>query len=257
MPLESWVYHNYYIVCGLCKRLNTISTSSTSQHQKGMTWKKWRLWLLRNAVDVGPLWSRLVLLWIWSWGPGMRFRGIPVNLWVYKPKGPLFGKVNEYRGNLRVHELAGHGYHGSITKTGPTSLRWILVEACHSHLLHCKDKENCKLCQFYKRISHRRGKKIALVAMAAKMIRIIYWMLRLNQPYMSQGLKPTVGMPENGAQLKGFNSWARLRRQAILRRTSNRCLRCGHELVYGCIHERSLAGRSQTRPARSLSAMAK
>jgi transposase len=103
---------------------------------------------------------------------------------------PDTDKVVSYCGlNPSVHESGGHGYHGSITKTGPTSLRWILVEACHSHLLHCKDKENCKLCQFYKRISKRRGKRIALVAMAAKMVRIISWMLKLNKPYMSQGLE--------------------------------------------------------------------
>jgi transposase len=115
-------------------------------------------------------------------------------------------KVVSYCGlNPTVHQSADHERHGSITKTGPTSLRWILVEAAHGHLLHCKDKENCKLCQFYKRVSKRRGKNIAFVAMAAKMIRIIYWMLKLNQPYSSQGLKPTDGMPENGDRLTGLN----------------------------------------------------
>jgi transposase len=120
---------------------------------------------------------------------------------------PDTDKVVSYCGlNPSVHQSADHERHGSITKTGPTSLRWVLVEASHSHLLHCKDKVDCTLCQFYKRISKRRGKNIAFVAMAAKMVRIIYWMLKLNQPYMSQGLKPTVGMPENGDRLKGFNS---------------------------------------------------
>jgi transposase len=102
---------------------------------------------------------------------------------------PDTDKVVSYCGlNPTVHQSAGHEHYGSITKTGPTSLRWILVEASHSHLLHCKDKENCTLCHFYKRISKRRGKNIAFVAMSAKMIRIIYWMLKRNQPYMSQGL---------------------------------------------------------------------
>jgi transposase len=99
-------------------------------------------------------------------------------------------KVVSYCGlNPGVHQTGPHEEYGSITKTGPTSLRWILVEVSHSHLLHCKDKTNCKLCQFYKRISKRRGRKTAIVAMAAKMIRIIYWMLRLNKPYVSQGLE--------------------------------------------------------------------
>lgn len=103
---------------------------------------------------------------------------------------PDTDKVVSYCGlNPSVHQSAEHEQHGSITKTGPTSLRWILVEGAHGHLLHCKDKANCRLCQFYKRISHRRGRNIAIVAMAAKMIRIIYWMLKENKPYMSQGLE--------------------------------------------------------------------
>jgi transposase len=103
---------------------------------------------------------------------------------------PDTDKVVSYCGlNPSVHQSAEHERHGSITKTGPTSLRWVLVEAAHSHLLHCKEKEKCRLCQFYKRVSHRRGKNRAIVAMAAKMVRILYWMLKLNKPYMSQGLE--------------------------------------------------------------------
>lgn len=100
-------------------------------------------------------------------------------------------KVVSYCGlNPGVHQSGEHAKYGRITKTGPRSLRWILIEAANMHLLHCRDKKLCKLCQFYHRISERRGRNKAIVALAAKMIRIIYWMLQLNKPYMSQGLEP-------------------------------------------------------------------
>jgi transposase len=120
---------------------------------------------------------------------------------------PDSDKVVSYCGlNPGVHQSGEHAQYNSITKTGPNSLRWILIETAHSHLLHCKDKANCKLCQFYKKISRRRGPKIATVAMAAKMVRIIYWMLKLNKQYVSQGLE-TEGKhaTDNGVNLVGFN----------------------------------------------------
>ena len=77
---------------------------------------------------------------------------------------------------------------GSITKAGPHHLRWVLVEAIHSHLRYCKDKDVCKLCKFYRRVSRRRGKHKAAVAGAAKLLRIMYWMLKMKEPYRPQGL---------------------------------------------------------------------
>jgi len=79
---------------------------------------------------------------------------------------------------------------GHITKAGPHNLRWVLIEATHSHLRFCKAKEECRLCQFYQRLEKKRGGNIAIVATAAKLLRIMYWMLKLNRPYQPQGLDP-------------------------------------------------------------------
>ncbi len=79
---------------------------------------------------------------------------------------------------------------GSITKAGPRELRWILVEAMHSHRRFCRAKDECALCKFQVRVSRRRGKQKASVVGAAKLLRIIYWMLTMNQPYRPQGLDP-------------------------------------------------------------------
>jgi len=117
-------------------------------------------------------------------------------------------KVVSYCGlNPGVIQSGQHAKYGHITKTGPRSLRWILIEAANMHLLHCRNKKHCKLCLFYHRISERRGENIAIVAMAAKMVRIIYWMLKLNKPYMSQGLEPEgKHATVNGAHLIGSDS---------------------------------------------------
>ena len=77
---------------------------------------------------------------------------------------------------------------GHITRAGSSNLRWILVEAMHSHLMNCKAKDECRLCRFHKRIERRRKGKAAVVAGAAKLLRIMYWMLKLNLPYHPQGL---------------------------------------------------------------------
>lgn len=92
-----------------------------------------------------------------------------------------------------VRQSGGTTRLGSITKAGPHNLRWVLVEATHSHLRFCKAKDECRLCQFYRRVEKKRKGKIAVVAAAAKLLRIMYWMLKLNRPYQPQGLDPSAG----------------------------------------------------------------
>ena len=69
---------------------------------------------------------------------------------------------------------------GPITKAGSPNLRWVLIEAMHSHLRYCKLKDKYRLCSFHERIAKRRGKQKAAVAGAAKMLRIMYSILKLN-----------------------------------------------------------------------------
>jgi len=116
-------------------------------------------------------------------------------------------KVVSYCGlNPGVSQSGPYAKYGHITKTGPRSLRWILIEVANMHLLHCRNKQDCRLCLFYKRISKRRGKPIAIVALAGKMIRIVYWMLKLKKPYLSQGLEPDrEHANNNGAHLIGVD----------------------------------------------------
>lgn len=90
----------------------------------------------------------------------------------------------------RTRQTGDTVWMGPITKTGPTNLRWVMAEAVQCHLMHCKAKKACNLCKFFHRIDRRRGRKKATIATAAKMLRIMYWILKLNQPYRPQGLDP-------------------------------------------------------------------
>lgn len=68
--------------------------------------------------------------------------------------------------------------HGKITKEGSPWLRWIAVEAAISAHRHSPG-----LARYYQRIQQRHGKKAARVALARKLLTIIYYMLTRGEPY--------------------------------------------------------------------------
>ena len=63
--------------------------------------------------------------------------------------------------------------HGRITRTGDPTLRWVLVEAAHSHVRFARDSVHAAR---YKRIAKRRGHGKAAVATAAALLRMMYSM---------------------------------------------------------------------------------
>lgn len=69
-------------------------------------------------------------------------------------------------------------YHGRITKQGSSSLRWIMVEAAQK-----APKYSPRLARFYQRVCWHRGRNTARVALARKMLSIIYYMLKRGEPY--------------------------------------------------------------------------
>lgn len=98
-------------------------------------------------------------------------------------------KLAAYAGMVPSTHQSGSspGYHGHITKEGPTLLRWALVQATWVHLQRAPDSH---LSQFHARIAKRRGRQKATVAMARKLLRVIYWVLREEEPFHSQGHRP-------------------------------------------------------------------
>ena len=75
-----------------------------------------------------------------------------------------------------VRNSAGITHHGKITHAGNKTVRWVLTEAALAHMIHAKG--TTVLTEFYKRVARKRGTSKAIVATAAKMLRIIFWMLK-------------------------------------------------------------------------------
>jgi transposase len=72
----------------------------------------------------------------------------------------------------RVHSSGGKTHYGRITKQGSRWLRWILIEISHHGI-----RGSFTFRQLYQRVSKKHGKNTARVAVARKMLCIIYHML--------------------------------------------------------------------------------
>lgn len=92
---------------------------------------------------------------------------------------PTWRKLAAYVGVVpSSRSSAETAYHGHITKEGPAILRWAVTE-CIRYVV----AENPKLRGALERIGRRRGKGIARVAVARRLVRILYHMLRDGTHY--------------------------------------------------------------------------
>jgi transposase len=74
----------------------------------------------------------------------------------------------------RERSSADHIRRGHISKQGSRWLRWMLVEAASTN----KACRGADLREFQERISHRRGKMIARIAVARRLLTLCYYALR-------------------------------------------------------------------------------
>jgi len=87
--------------------------------------------------------------------------------------------------NPSVYQSAGVNYTGHITKQGNPYLRWILVECATA----CSKKKGTQLYQFFERLRTKIGYKKAIVALARKLL-ILVWHLLINmEPYDDPGYR--------------------------------------------------------------------
>ena len=77
-----------------------------------------------------------------------------------------------------LHQSGQQCYTGSITKAGRSILRWLMVEAAHIAIRHDPHWR-----QVYQHIAARRGHSIALVAIARKLLVVIWHLLAREAPY--------------------------------------------------------------------------
>ncbi len=88
-------------------------------------------------------------------------------------------KLSSYAGLVpSLHQSGRHRYHGHITKAGSPQLRWLLVEAARSAVRFEPHWQ-----RVYQRIRSRRGDAIAIVAVARKLLVVIWHLLHEQSIY--------------------------------------------------------------------------
>ena len=68
--------------------------------------------------------------------------------------------------------------YGSITKEGSKWIRWALTQTVHVHVRY-----DSRLSRFYHRLAVKKGKQMAVVATARKMLKVVYWMLKEKEQF--------------------------------------------------------------------------
>jgi transposase len=92
---------------------------------------------------------------------------------------PSYKKLCSYAGLIpRVHQSGKTHWTGNITKEGNTFLRWILIQITYQIVRHPGDLQS-----FYQKLKKRKGGKIAIVATARKLLRVIHCMLTRDDTY--------------------------------------------------------------------------
>lgn len=77
-----------------------------------------------------------------------------------------------------THQSGGHCYHGPITKRGNGKARWLLIQAAQHIANHPGP-----LGVFFRRITRRKNRNVAVVATARKLAVIAWRMLTTGEPY--------------------------------------------------------------------------
>ena len=89
------------------------------------------------------------------------------------------GQFASYAGLVPgLHQSGNHSYNKPITKQGRSMLRWLMVEVAWSAVRWDDHWRNV-----YDRIARRRGPNIAIVAVARKLLVVIWHMLTDQTPY--------------------------------------------------------------------------
>ena len=131
---------------------------------------------LMTHPGVGPV---TALAFVLTLGPVSRF-----------PRGK---QVASYFGLIpSEHSSGGRQRLGHISKQGSSFVRGLLVEAAQSAVRH-----EPELRRQYQRLSHRRSRALAKVAMARKLAVRLYWMLRGNLDYAQLIQGSHAGQPES------------------------------------------------------------
>ena len=105
------------------------------------------------------------------------------------------GDINRFSNDKKISSWAGlaprisqSGEKTHIGRVGKGNKR---VGSMMVQCAHTARRYDARFSRAYKRVSRRRGKGKALVAVAHEMIRIVYFMLMRNEPYRGQNVELT------------------------------------------------------------------
>jgi transposase len=88
-------------------------------------------------------------------------------------------KLTAYFGLVpRVYQSADSCHHGRITKQGRSQARWLAVEAAH-----CMVNSGAPLTASYHRIRRKKSHNVAVVALARKLVVVVWHLLTHQEPY--------------------------------------------------------------------------
>jgi transposase len=82
----------------------------------------------------------------------------------------------------RIYQSGGVTHLGRINRDGRMEMRRVLLQCAHT-ITRMKSYESRPLKEFFARIQRRRGKKIAVVALARKLLTIAYGVLKTKRVY--------------------------------------------------------------------------
>lgn len=99
-------------------------------------------------------------------------------------------QVMSYLGLVPREYSSGEKQHrGHITKAGHRQMRALMVQAAHG-VMRLKKPETERLHQWAEQLKLRRGKNIATVALARKLVGVMWAMVRDGTDYQAQVPKP-------------------------------------------------------------------
>ena len=81
-----------------------------------------------------------------------------------------------------THSSGGKTYHGPIMKSGSRYLRWMMGQCARAHI---RAEPDGTVAVFYDRIRRKKGDQKAIVAASAKLLKIVFWVLKERRVYHS------------------------------------------------------------------------
>jgi transposase len=96
---------------------------------------------------------------------------------------PFGDRLCSYAGLVpSTHASGSVVRHGGITKEGSRWLRWVMVEAAQTHV----HRYDTAITRAYHRVAERRGRRVAVVAAAHKLLMCCWAVLKYRESYHDQ-----------------------------------------------------------------------